>query len=124
MEEGVHLEPRQLPPQPRGDEIEHRPIVDLEADHAVEDGRGEVAVVAEDVDALAVVGGAPDRLDALPAQHVELGIGRPGDDHAFLAIPDGNGNIMEDRLHVAREQRDPLIAVDVRRRRAGGNGGG
>ena len=73
-------------------------------------GRGEVAVVAEDVDALAVVGSAEDRLDALRAQHIELAAGRSGDDDAFLAAPDGNGSIMEDRLQVAREHRDPRWA--------------
>jgi hypothetical protein len=112
----MQLEPRQFHLQPVGDEIEHRPIVDLKPEQAGNDGRGEVAVVAEDVDALALVGSAEDRFDALRAQHIQLGIGRSGDDDALLAAPNRNGSIMENRLLVAREQRDP--------NRSGGDGGG
>ncbi len=107
VEQAVEFPPRQVHLRARGDEIEHRPAVDLEADDAGEDGRGEVAVVAQDVDPLAAVGGAPRRLDAARAQRRELGIGRPGDDDSFLAAPDGNGRSVEDRLHAAREESDP-----------------
>ena len=68
----VQLEPRQVHLQPRGDEIQHRLIVDLESGHAGEYRRREVAVVAEDVDILAVVGCAEDRLNALRAQRIDL----------------------------------------------------
>ena len=114
VEEGVQLEPRQAHLHPRGDEVEHRPVVDPEAAQAGEGGRGEMAVVAEDVEALAVVAGAEDRLDALRAQHVELGLGRPGDDHALLAVPDGDGRIAKDRLQAARENGDPRIGLRPR----------
>jgi len=48
------------------------------------------------------------------ARKFDRGVGHwPGDDHAFLAAPDGNGGRMEDRLLVAREQREPPIVRDV-----------
>jgi hypothetical protein len=82
--------------------------------------------VAQDVDALAVVGDAPNRLDARRAEPVELGGGRPGDDDPLLAIPDGNESRMEARLQVARENSDPPIApivVDARPHGSGRAGG-
>src|SRR5437764_488013 len=39
-----------------------------------------------------------------------------------ICCTSGMGRIMEDRLHVAREQRDPLIVVEVRPRGSGGRG--
>src|ERR1051325_2745579 len=108
----MQLEPRQVHLEPRRDEIQHRPIVDLEADQAGNGWGWEVAVVAEDLNSLAVVGGAKDRLDTLRAQHIKLVTGRPGDDDTLLAAPDGNGSVTEDRLQVAREQRDPNRSVD------------
>ena len=65
VEEGVEFAPRELHPHLHGEEVEHRSRVDLEADGAGE-GRGSKGpVVGEDVDRLAVVGGAPERRHAL-----------------------------------------------------------
>jgi hypothetical protein len=78
-----------------------------------------MVVVAEDLDALAVILGAEERLDPLREQHVELVLGRPGDDHTLLAIPDRDRGAPEDRLRVVWKERDPAVMTGIP-----GEGGG